>query len=213
MSAAYAIFGLSLLLQGHRWHSTPAYHVLLQVFPAPVWGTLFLLSGVTMGLAVRWFSRRWAVVASLVLAFALTGGWMLSFIVRYLTSPSTTPETFVSWAVFAFLLLKVAASIDRGPSLPPPGAEVAEFRRAVDDALSVTEAELKAALEQTAAKRREAVTTALDAYGDALRAIIPAPPPTEEAQQAIYEARHALQRAEEACARAAGQPPQNQDPP
>jgi hypothetical protein len=136
---------------------------------------------------------------------------MLSFIVRYLTSPSTTPETFVSWAVFAFLLLKVAASIDRGTSLPPPGAEVAEFRRAVDEALSATEADLRAALEQTADRRRETLTAALDAYGDALRAIIPAPPPGDAVQLAIYEARHALQRAEEA--RAAGIAPQNQDPP
>lgn len=206
MSAAYAIFGLSLLLQGHRWHSTPAYHVLLQVFPAPAWGALFLLSGVTMGLAARWFSRRWAVIASLVLAFALTGGWMLSFVVRYLTSPSTTPETWVSWAIFAFLLLKVAGSIDRGVSLPPPGAEVTEFRRAVDDALSTAEDDLEAALEQTAARRREALTAALDAYGDALRAIIPAPPPGDAVQQAIYEARHALERAEEAFGRPAGDP-------
>jgi hypothetical protein len=211
MSAAFSIFGLSLVFQSHRWHSTPAYHVLLLLLPAQAWGALFLLSGVTMGLSAWQFSRRWAVTGTLTLAFALTTGWMLAFIVRYLTSPNTTPETWVSWMVFDFLLLKVAVSIDRGPSLPPPGAEVAEFRQAVDDALSVTEADLKAVLEQTAARRREAVTAALDAYGDALRAIIPAPPPGDAVQQAIYEARHALQRAEEA--RAAGTAPQNQDRP
>jgi hypothetical protein len=79
MSAAYAIFGLSLLLQGHRWHSTPAYHVLLLILPAQAWGALFLLSGITMGMSAWQFGRRWVVIASLTLAFTLTtrsiAGW------------------------------------------------------------------------------------------------------------------------------------------
>jgi hypothetical protein len=83
---------------------------------------------------------------------------------------------------------------------------VAEFRRAVDDALSAAEAALRAALEQTGARRREAVTATLEAYGDALRAIVLAPLTGDAAQQAIYEARHS---AEEASAQAAGQPPQD----
>jgi hypothetical protein len=38
MSAAFVIFGLSLIFQAHRWHATPAYHVLLRIFSAQVWG-------------------------------------------------------------------------------------------------------------------------------------------------------------------------------
>ncbi len=39
MSTAFVIFGLSLIFQAHRWHSTPAYHVLLEIFTAPVWAS------------------------------------------------------------------------------------------------------------------------------------------------------------------------------
>ena len=44
LSAAFTIFGLSLLFQAHRWQSTPAYHVLLQDLSARAWGGLFLAS-------------------------------------------------------------------------------------------------------------------------------------------------------------------------
>ena len=112
MAAAFTIFGLSLIFQAHRWESTPAYHVLLQVFPARAWGGLFLVSGLSMGTSCWQFHRRWILVASLTLAFTLTNGWALAFMVRYLTNPDTTPETWVSWAVFDYLLLRVSLSID-----------------------------------------------------------------------------------------------------
>jgi hypothetical protein len=153
MSAAFLIFGLSLAFQAHRWESTPAYHVLLQIFSAQVWGVMFVLSGTAMGLAAWKFERwRWLVIAALTVAFTLTTGWMLAFVARYASSPNTTPETWVSWAVFDFLLVKVAISLDRPPA---------------------TAGEL--------------------------------------AEQAIIEARSALQLAEEAYARAAGQPAKNLD--
>ncbi len=37
MSAAYGIFGLSLIFQSYRWGSTPAYHVLLLIFRPQAW--------------------------------------------------------------------------------------------------------------------------------------------------------------------------------
>jgi hypothetical protein len=154
MSAAFIIFGLSLAFQAHRWESTPAYHILLQIFSAQVWGVLFLASGAAMGAAAWQFGQhRWLVIAALTAAFTLTTGWMLGFVVRYASSPNTTPETWVSWAVFDFLLVKVAISLDR------PAATAGEL-----------------------------------------------------AEQAIIEARSALQLAEEAYTRAAGQPAQTQDP-
>src|ERR1700733_1413570 len=90
MSVAYAIFGLSLIFQSYRWETTPAYHVLLQIFTAPVWGWLFLVSGAAMGMSAWQFRRRWPPIAALTFTFALTTGWMLAFIARYLTSPNTT---------------------------------------------------------------------------------------------------------------------------
>jgi len=122
MSVAFLIFGFSLIFQAHRWGSTPAYHVLLKIFRAPAWGALFLLSGTALGVAAWQMAfRRRVVITALVLAFTLTTGWMLSFVARYLTSPSTTPETWVSWAIFDFILIKVAISIDHpAPPLPRP---------------------------------------------------------------------------------------------
>src|SRR5260370_37292676 len=78
MSTAFVIFGLSLIFQAHRWHSTPAYHVLLEIFTAPVWGILFLLSGISMGVAAWRFEHRWTVITSLTFAFTLTNGWALA---------------------------------------------------------------------------------------------------------------------------------------
>ena len=220
MSAVFVIFGLSLIFQAHRWGSTPAYHVLLLIFRAPVWGILFLLSGAGMGAAAWKYERRWAVIAALTVAFCLTTGWMLAFVARYLTSGSTTPETWVSWAVFDFLLLRVAVSIDHSAPAPPSaGPQIEDFRQAVDDALAAAAEDQRAVLMRALAawsdKSRDAVSTACAAYGQALRAIIPAGamPTGDLAQQAIDEARNALLRAEEAYARATGQPVQHQDPP
>ena len=146
MSAAYVIFGASMIWQSRRWGSTPAYHILLQIFSAPVWGLLFLAAGVALGLAALRWTRRWIVVSALTYAFTLTTGWMLAFIVRYATSPNTTPETWVSWAVFDYLLLRVAMFIDWPAGDPsatraaaPPGDDVAlqainEARRALSKA-------------------------------------------------------------------------------
>jgi hypothetical protein len=210
MSAAFAIFGASLIFQARRWHATPAYHVLLQVLPAGVWGGLFLVSGTAMGAAAARFERRLLVVSALTLAFALTIGWMAAFAARYLTSPDTTPETWVSWAVFLFLLLNAAASVDR---VPPPRAsrEIEDYRRAVDDALSDAEEDqraiLLAALAAWSGRSRDTVSAACASYAQALHAIVPAgamPSGRGDAQIAIAEARHALRRAEEAFHRATG---------
>lgn len=222
MSAAFMTFGLSLLFQPHRWGATPAYHVLLEIFRAQEWGTLFLLSGAALGVAAWQLDRRrWVVIAALVLAFTLTTGWMLSFIARYLTSPSTTPETWVSWAVFDYLLIKVAISLDH-PVLSVPvntGPEIEEFRQAVDDALKAAEGDQRAillrALGAWSDRSRDAVSAACAAYAQALRAIVPAgamPARGDLARQAIDEARNALLRAEEAYARATGEPAHPREP-
>jgi hypothetical protein len=221
MAAAYSIFGLSLLAQPRRWQSTPAYHVLLEVLPAPAWGALFAATSVAMGLAAWQFDRRrWLVITALTPAIALTAGWMLAFIARYLSSPDTTPETWVSWAVFGFLLLRAAAGLDRPRDIRREAPEVAVFRRAVSDALAAADSDRKAAvgaaLDAAAARLSATVAAACVSYGDALRAVIPAgamPPGGDLAGQAIDEARNALLRAEEAYERATGEKPAPQGPP
>lgn len=204
MAAAYSIFGLSLLFQPHRWESTPAYHVLLEIFAAPAWGGLFLVSGVTLAAAAWQFGRRWLVIAALTLAVALTVGWMLAFVARYLSSLTTTPETWVSWAVFGILLLQVAAGLDRPRGARRETPELNAYRQAVDDALDAAAASRQAAvgavLDAEAGRLRDAVSTACDAYGEALRAVVPAaamPAAGDPARQAL----------DEASERAAGPPP------
>lgn len=220
MAAAFTVFGLSLVFQPHRWASTPAYHVLLQIFTAQAWGGLFLASGITLGAAARWYERRWLVVTALVPALGLTAGWMLAFVARYLSSPDTTPETWVSWAVFGFLLLKTAAGLDLPRSTPVRELpEVTAYRQAVDDALAAADAgrqaAVTAALGAETARLRENVAAACDAYGQALAAVTPAGamPAGDPARTALAEARNALLRAEEAFERATGKPARGQDGP
>ena len=221
MSAAFIIFGLSLAFQPRRWETTPAYHVLLLIFQPQVWGILFLLSGAAMGLAAWGFARwRWLVISALTAAFTLTTGWACAFVARYVSSPNTTPETWVSWAIFDFLLIKVAISLDRAPPspLPPPermSQEISDYRQAVDDALTGAAADQKVTLwrvlDTESEKLRDAVSAASAAYAQALHAIIPAGgmPGGDPAKQALDEARNALKRAEEAYARATGRAAQD----
>jgi hypothetical protein len=222
MSAAFTVFGFSLLLQPRRWGATPAYHVLLQIFPAEAWGGLFLASGLSLGAAAwQYGQRRWLVTAALMLALALTAGWMLAFVARYLSNPDTTPETWVSWAVFGFLLVRAAAGLDQ-PRAPRPRElpEVGAYRQAVDDALAAAAGDRKAAvtaaLDDGAARLRDQVAAACGAYAAALAAVVPAgamPAGGDLAGQAIAEARNALLRAEEAYERATGEPARPPDAP
>lgn len=221
MAAAFAIFGLSLVFQAHRWASTPAYHVLLQILTAREWGALFLASGIAMGLAAWQFEkRRWAVIAALTLAFTLTTGWMLAFVVRYLSSPNTTPETWVSWAVFDFLLLQVSIGLDRPREVTPDDSrQIRGYRQAVDDALTASAEGQRVivlrCLEAGADRLRDTVSAACAAYGQALRAVAAAGamPAGDPAREALVEARNALLRAEEAYARATGEPSPGHDRP
>jgi hypothetical protein len=221
MAGAYMVLGVSLLWQPRRWQSTPAYHVLLDVLPAQAWGGLFLATGVLMGTAAWQFDRRrWLVVTALTPAIALTAGWMLAFIARYLSSPDTTPETWVSWAVFGFLLLRSASALDRPREVRRREIpEVGAFRQAVSDALYAAERDRKAttvaALEAEAGRLRAAVSAACAAYAEALLAVTPAgamPSGGDLAGQAIDEARNALLRAEEAYERATGEKPAPPEP-
>jgi hypothetical protein len=112
IAVAYAIFALSLLLQPSRWAATPAYRNLLAIMPQYGWGAVFAALAVLLAAAVWWFGRQWLSVLALTAAFMVTTAWGGAFIVRWLTSANTTPETWVSWLVFDFLLLRAAALLD-----------------------------------------------------------------------------------------------------
>jgi len=107
VTIAYGIYALSLLLQPARWAQTPAYHNLLIIMDQQAWGTLFAVTTAGLAAALRFGHRyRWMSIAALSLGLAITTTWCAGFVIRWLTSSSTTPETWVSWAVNDYLLLR-----------------------------------------------------------------------------------------------------------
>ena len=88
-----------------------AYANLLAIMPQRAWGTLFAVTAVMLGTAVRLYSWRWLSVTALSFGLAITTTWLAAFIIRWATSSSTTPETWVSWAVFEYLLIRALASL------------------------------------------------------------------------------------------------------
>lgn len=107
MSIVYLVFGASMIWQGERWLRTPAYHNLFKILPEQAWGTMYLIAGIALAIAFVRLRSDWIVVPAVTLGLMLSVSWMLAFIVRYATSGSTTPETFMSFAVFTVLLVRV----------------------------------------------------------------------------------------------------------
>jgi hypothetical protein len=128
IAVAYAIFAVSLLFQPARWGLTPAYHDLLAIMPQDAWGTMFAVVSALLAASSfrhRRHRLRWLSVTALSAALALTTCWCAGFVVRWATSTATTPETWVSWAIFDFILLRAMATLDyeevRVPAPPPDG--------------------------------------------------------------------------------------------
>jgi hypothetical protein len=121
IGTAYAVYALSLLFQPARWSKTPAYHNLLAIMPAPAWGIVFAVIAAAMAGAVAFPRRRWLAVIALTAALAITLPWTGAFVVRWATSDSTTPETWVSWAVNAFLIIRAAVLLEEKPGGEGPG--------------------------------------------------------------------------------------------
>jgi hypothetical protein len=131
---AYAVYALSLLIQPARWSRTPAYHLILAVMPAPWWGLCFAVASAGLIIAVAAFRRRWLTVAALTAAGVITLAWAFAFIVRWATSGSTTPETWVSWSINAYLLTRAGVLLDYHPGPGPgPGPGPRPSRRGAGD--------------------------------------------------------------------------------
>lgn len=105
-AGAYLVLGLSLTCQPARWAATPAYHNLLELMRQQAWGGLFLGLAAVLACAAWRHGSRWLAVTGLTAGIAVTTFWCAAFIVRWATSASTTPETWVSFAAFDYLLLR-----------------------------------------------------------------------------------------------------------
>ncbi len=70
------------------------------------WGIIFGVIAGLLGYAVVLKTNRTVNVFVLVSAIALTTFWDVAFVVRWATSANTTPETWTSWFVFDFVLIR-----------------------------------------------------------------------------------------------------------
>jgi hypothetical protein len=127
MGLTYAIYSWSLAFQSQRWHRTPAYHNLLIIMPTGTWGVFFGVSAVLL-LAGAFRPRPpWLAYSAVLLAVMLTASWDVAFIVRWITNSATTPETWTSWAIFSYVLLRAGVLVgkerNRPASLPRADAD------------------------------------------------------------------------------------------
>lgn len=114
MATIYLVFAGSMLLQPARWTRTPAYHNLFVVLPEHVWGIIYLSSGLLLVLAAVLYMRRvyWVIMTGIMCALMISVSWSFAFVVRVITSNNTTPETFMSFLAFSYLLVRVLMTID-----------------------------------------------------------------------------------------------------
>lgn len=105
ISAAYMIFGLALWLQPGRWSRTPAYGILLDLFPQQVWGSIYIVVALVLALSV-WVTNAHSVgIAAHAVAIALTTVWLTAFVVRWVTDSATTVVNPVNWSVLLAVLI------------------------------------------------------------------------------------------------------------
>jgi hypothetical protein len=102
---AMTAIGLTLILQPDRYANTPSYANLLDVFPAWVWGLLYVLVAAAVLGGIR--GRTHSVVIHTA-AVALISAWDAAFVIRYLTDGGTTIVNVVSWSVFLTLVIRSA---------------------------------------------------------------------------------------------------------
>jgi hypothetical protein len=109
---AFLVIGTSLLFQGERYGRTPAYAILLNLLPAPVWGVAYLTIGLLFALYLAVHPTRWLAILAHTAGVTLILWWLIAFVVRYLTDTATTPVNVVSWSLYLFLLVRSAWMID-----------------------------------------------------------------------------------------------------
>lgn len=112
IAVGYGIFAWSLLWQPRRWALTPAYHNLLAIAPQSAWGIMFAVITALLAAAVYWHEHRWLAMVALSAASAITTTWTAAFVIRWATSGNTTPETWVSWGIFDFILVRALTVLD-----------------------------------------------------------------------------------------------------
>jgi hypothetical protein len=198
IGAIYLLFGFSLIFQGNRWASTPAYRNLLEIAPSWAWGGLFLAAGTGVLTGIWLFGRRWFIYPVLVYSGALTMSWFLAFVYRYASSTTTTPETWASWFAFGYLHVRVMLEVDTPRRAAAAEAssypDLAQYRESAQEAIDKAVDDLAAC--------GKALLAAGDIYLAATVAEREKYVPGVDIDAVIAEAHHVAGLAQEAYAKA-----------
>lgn len=117
LAVVYVLLGLSMLLQPHRWLIQGAYRNIFEVLPIMAWGWIFLAVAALLGVgaAGRKRGRRWLTGVGLVAGLALNISWTAAFLIRYVTSDSTSAALPVCFGAFSVMLVMAVRHRDDHP--------------------------------------------------------------------------------------------------
>jgi hypothetical protein len=113
--AILGALGLALIFQSARWSRTPAYGNLMLIFPAHVWGYIYLAAAVLTLIGLM-MEIRAVSVAGHTLSFILLGMWTGAFVVRWITDSSTTIANVVAWTAYFVLVIRSGGLLKRSPT-------------------------------------------------------------------------------------------------
>jgi hypothetical protein len=129
ISIAYTLYGFGMLLQPTRFAATPAYGNLTQILDIRIWGAMYLVVAALFTVYAALVISRWLAIIVHIVGIIVTLAWLVAFVIRWLTDPSTTVVNVVSWAM-------LLALIGRSASLVPLASRPVAFpevRRANTD--------------------------------------------------------------------------------
>lgn len=117
ISLLFLWLAFGLLVQSDRWAATPAYGNLLIIFPAHVWGLIYLILGVLLIASLINPRLKWLGMVAHTLALVLLVVWEAAFIVRWLTDHKTTDANVGAWAFYLAVTFRsaIVATIDHHP--------------------------------------------------------------------------------------------------
>lgn len=111
---AYTMYGLGMEIQPQRFSATPAYGNLTQILDIRWWGAMYLVVAVLFGIYTLLVTNRMFGIVTHLLGLAVTGMWLLAFLIRWVTDQNTTVVNVASWLVLLLVIARSATLIPAG---------------------------------------------------------------------------------------------------
>lgn len=108
----FVVLAAALWFQSSRFTATPAYAVLMGIFPQHTWSLIYLGAAVLKGAAIVRYDLRILVTITHTASIILLSVWWIAFVLRWLTDSGTTVVNVLSWAVFLYLAVHSALMAD-----------------------------------------------------------------------------------------------------